>query len=342
MAQSKGYKRSPRPETYPALEASVIVPALPADEAQRLETLRGLHLLDTPAEERFDRLTRIAQRLFGVPISLVSLVDEQRQWFKSTQGLDARETPRDISFCGHAVLGDEVFVVPDARQDRRFFDNPLVSGDPNIRFYAGCPLRALNGRKLGTVCIIDRQPREFSEEDSRILSDLTLMVERELAAIEMATVDELTTLANRRGFRMLGQHMIDVCRLRQEPASLVYFDLNKFKSINDTYGHAEGDAVLSNFADLMRRCLRSTDLLARLGGDEFVVLLPGADLIQTGQLMEGFVDRMRLHNEQHQLSRGYEIAFSWGAVAFDSAHHDTIDQLMAAGDALMYQRKRQR
>lgn len=320
----------------------MIAPPLPHDEAQRLKTLRAMNLLDTPAEERFDRLTRIAQRLFGVPISLVSLVDEQRQWFKSCQGLDASETPRDISFCGHAVLGDEVFVVSDAREDQRFFDNPLVQGEPRIRFYAGCPLRAMDGRKLGTVCIIDRQPREFSEADSRILSDLTLMVERELAAIEMATVDELTTLANRRGFLMLGQHMIDVCRLREEPATLVYFDLNKFKGINDTFGHAEGDRVLSTFAATMRRSLRSTDVLARLGGDEFVVLLPGASMEHARELMAGFEQRMCEHNQQHQPERGYEIAFSWGAVGFDAEAHHSIDQLMAAGDALMYEQKKQR
>lgn len=140
-------------------------PATPRDERTRLETLRSLKLLDTSPSERFDRLTRIARRMFGVPISLVSLVDENRQWFKSRQGLDATETPRDISFCGHAILDDDIFIVPDATKDNRFVDNPLVTDNPNIRFYAGVPLRVSNGSKIGTLCIIDEKPREFSEED---------------------------------------------------------------------------------------------------------------------------------------------------------------------------------
>ena len=106
-------------------------PIKPVDEAQRLQALRALSILDTLPEERFDRLTRLAKRLFGVPIALVSLVDDHRQWFKSRQGLEVSETPRDISFCGHAVLGDEIFIVPDASEDERFFDNPLVADDPH-------------------------------------------------------------------------------------------------------------------------------------------------------------------------------------------------------------------
>ena len=124
-------------------------PDFPADEQRRLQALRDLELLDTPAEERFDRLTRIAQSVFQAPIALVSLVDAQRQWFKSRQGLDATETPRDISFCGHAILGDEVFYIPNALEDPRFADNPLVAGAPDIRFYAGAPLASADGYKLG-------------------------------------------------------------------------------------------------------------------------------------------------------------------------------------------------
>lgn len=109
----------------------------PVDEAARLETLHSLSILDTPPEERFDRLTRLARRLFDVPIALVSLVDENRQWFKSHPGLDATQTSRDISFCAHALLADETMVIQDARNDDRFHDNPLVTGQPGIRFYAG-------------------------------------------------------------------------------------------------------------------------------------------------------------------------------------------------------------
>ncbi len=187
-------------------------PDIPQDEAQRLKVLRSLDILDTPSEERFDRLTRIANRLFDVPIALVSLVDEDRQWFKSAVGLEATETPRDISFCGHAILGDDIFVVNDALSDKRFADNPLVLDNPNIRFYAGCPLTALNGSKLGTLCLIDREPKGFTKNDRMVLKDLAAMVERELELTNMATVDELTSIPNRRGFRVLAEKGLKLCQ----------------------------------------------------------------------------------------------------------------------------------
>ena len=174
-------------------------PDTPQDEDARLKTLRSLNILDTSAEERFDRLTRIAKRMFDVPIALVSLVDEDRQWFKSCIGLSVRETPRDISFCGHAILGNEVFLIPDTLKDERFIDNPLVADEPNIRFYAGCPLRFPDGSMLGTLCIIDQKPRNLDEEDLEALKDLASTAERELAAVQMATTDELTNIPNRRG-----------------------------------------------------------------------------------------------------------------------------------------------
>ena len=177
------------------------LPAIPEDEQQRTRALHRLRLLDTPAEERFDRVTRLAQTHFDVPIALVSLVDSKRQWFKSRQGLLAKETPRDISFCGHAILGDEVFVIPDALADERFADNPLVTGTPKIRFYAGAPLHAPTGERIGSMCIVDHQPREMSDEDVATLRSLADIVEGELsngeervrAIVDMAVDGIITT-----------------------------------------------------------------------------------------------------------------------------------------------------
>jgi signal transduction histidine kinase len=152
----------------------------PDDEQQRLAALLELRILDTPAEERFDRITRIARELFAVPVALVSLVDANRQWFKSAAGLDARETPRAISFCAHAIYGDDALVVEDALADPRFFDNPLVLGAPGVRFYAGFPLRSRGGRKLGTLCLIDRAPRRFGTAEVQHLRDLAAWAEAEL------------------------------------------------------------------------------------------------------------------------------------------------------------------
>jgi len=161
---------------------------IPENEAQRLAELRSLQVLDSPFEERFDRITRIAAKLFQVPIVLISLVDENRQWFKSCQGLDSSETPRDISFCGHAILADAPLVIEDARLDPRFADNPLVTGHPHVVFYAGKPLNGPGGHKLGTLCLIDHQARTFGPEEQAALIDLAAWVELELGAARMETL----------------------------------------------------------------------------------------------------------------------------------------------------------
>lgn len=164
------------------------VPPTPSNEAERIAALRELGVLDTPPEERFDRITRLAMRLFQVPIALVSLVDVNRQWFKSCYGLSVSETGREVSFCGHTILEDAMLVIPDATQDVRFADNPLVAGPPNIRFYGGHVLRGPRRHKLGTLCLIDDKPRAFSDADGKTLADLAAMTEREL---NLAEVSEL-------------------------------------------------------------------------------------------------------------------------------------------------------
>lgn len=165
----------------------MIKPPLPRNEAQRLSALRDLLILDTPPEERFDRIAAFAAKEFDVPIALVSLVDRDRQWFKSNFGMEeAAETPRDISFCGHAIHQSGVFVVPDALRDPRFEDNPMVVGHPYVRFYAGASLRLPYGQVVGTLCLMDRRPREFDRLDEAILCGLRDMVVEELFRREEA------------------------------------------------------------------------------------------------------------------------------------------------------------
>jgi len=153
--------------------------SLPADEASRLRILKQSGLLDTEAEERFDRFTRIAAALFDVPIALVSLVDRDRQWFKSRRGVGASETDRDKAFCAHVILGHDAMQVPDALADDRFADNPLVMGEPRIRFYAGAPLSLGDGSPIGTLCVIDHRARNLDEGQLQLLTDLSKLVERE-------------------------------------------------------------------------------------------------------------------------------------------------------------------
>jgi diguanylate cyclase (GGDEF)-like protein len=312
----------------------------PAQEEQRIEALHSLQILDSAPEERFDRLTRLARRLFGVPIAVVSLVDANRQWFKSCIGLDASETSRDVSFCAHAILGSDVLVVNDAAADERFSDNPLVTGPPHIRFYAGCPISTPKGYKLGTLCLIDSAPREFDEDDQALLRDLGMMVEQELTAIRLATIDDLTKLSNRRGFETLSQHALGLCKRIGRPASLLYFDLDLFKQINDRFGHAEGDYALSSFAMMLARNFRESDVIGRLGGDEFAVFLTNTSKQEAGAVLEHLAQTIADHNAASH--RGYDLLYSVGLIEYDPLQHATIADLMSSADSLMYEQKKSR
>lgn len=168
----------------------MIAPTKPADEAERLADLHRLRVLDTPPEERFDRITRLASALFDAPIALVSLVDGERQWFKSRQGMDVVETTRDTSFCGHAVLEDAVFEVPDAAADPRFHDNPLVVNGPRMRWYAGRPIHGVGGARVGTFCVGDRRPRRLGPDQKRLLTDLAALVETELHLVRLTELQQ--------------------------------------------------------------------------------------------------------------------------------------------------------
>ncbi|ELM6649091.1 GGDEF domain-containing protein [Vibrio vulnificus] len=312
-------------------------PKKPDNEPQRIADLHSLNILDTAAEERFDRVTRIARRLFDVPIALVSLVDEDRQWFKSCFGLNASETPRDISFCGHAILGADTLIVEDASQDARFADNPLVTGEPHIRFYAGVPLMFEHSSCLGTLCIIDTKPRTLNEDERLDLIDLAKMAERELAATHSASIDDLTQISNRRGFMTLAKKSMAYCEVGDYPYSIAYLDLNGFKPINDQFGHQEGDRALKAFADTMKKSFRESDVFARLGGDEFVVFMSGASRSVAQIAIQRFTEALQRYNQS--ANRGYDLSFCAGIVSVEPDANISLDELLSQADKAMYQQK---
>jgi diguanylate cyclase len=181
--------------------------ALTPDEAERIEALLAYDVLDTPHEPVFQAITRLAAAITGSPIALISLVDKDRQWFKANWGLDVRETPRNIAFCSHAIHSSELFEIPNALNDVRFSDNPLVQEAPNIRFYAGYPLETDDGYKLGTLCVIDRIPRQLNEEQKHALKELSTVVMRLFEAHRQTRTIEQALLQNEEQIRTITDNL---------------------------------------------------------------------------------------------------------------------------------------
>jgi len=306
-------------------------PPVALDETVRLLSLHSLRILDSAPEERFDRVTGMARRLFGVDICLVSLVDSDRQWFKSKQGLEACETSREVSFCGHAILQERAFVVEDAHADERFADNPLVTGDPGVRFYAGYPVHGPDGRRIGTLCLIDKTPRSFSASEVETLRDFAALVDDELASAAQINVDELTKIANRRGFQQVARHLLPLCERNKLEVEVLFFDLDGFKALNDKFGHQAGDAALQSFAKLLLKSFRESDVVARLGGDEFAVMMAGERVVADRSLlsMHMLADAVIADFSQH-------LGWSVGRVRFDPDRHHDIDDLLRDADEQMY------
>ena len=224
--------------------------ALLPEDIERVAALRALALLDTPREERFDRITRTAQRLLKAPIAMVTLVDTDRQWFKSCQGLDGEGNPRSVSFCSYAVRRDDLMVVPDALDDARFATNPLVLGPPFIRFYMGMPLHSPSGHRVGTLCVIDPEPRTSFGDDGEALTELAAWAELELGVVTMSNAIDR------------------VEKMKDEIISVTGHELRTpLTAIRGSLGLLDagvGGALPTEGSKLVDTALRNTDRLIRL------------------------------------------------------------------------------
>ena len=308
-----------------------------AAESGRLDALERYDVLDTPREEAFDRLTRLAQRVLDVPIAAVSLIDGHRQWFKSCQGLSDGETKREHAFCDHAIRSAEPLIVPDALADPRFAGNPYVTGDPNVRFYAGIPLRSSDGHNVGTLCVVDKKPRELDRGQLDILNDLARLAADELELRAIATRDVLTDASSRRDFKERGGQAVTLALRHHHPLSVVMIDLDHFKQINDKHGHAAGDAVLIGVVAVCKKLLRSSDIFGRMGGEEFAALLPHTD--RTGAMASA--EKMRAAIAGHRFQWGAEqfsVTASFGVASLDRSIQD-LDTLLKRADQALYDAK---
>ena len=318
---------------------------LPDDEPLRLETLKSYRILDTPPARSFDNLVQLAAEHFDVPVSLISLVGADRQWFKATVGVEAKQTLRDMAFCAHAILKpDDVLVVEDATRDPRFADNPLVLADPSIRFYAGAPILAENGQPLGTLCVIDKRVRRMDDAGRRFLANLAasagsiLELHRKTLALSVtANRDPLTGLNNRRAFdTALATVFAETAP--NVSVGLVALDLDHFKQVNDSLGHDVGDLLLQEVGRRLQKVVRGKDLLARVGGDEFAIVARGPIDLEglntlAQRVLQAFSGDMR-HGAHAVPIRG-----SIG-IAVAPLHCDDPRMLSKAADLALYRAKR--
>ncbi len=303
------------------------------NEAKRLATLQEYDILDTAPEEAFDRITRLAQSALRMPIVLVSLVDENRQWFKSRQGLDIPETSREVSFCAHAIQQDPPFVIPNALLDDRFAENPLVVGPPHIRFYAGVPLKMKDGANIGTLCAIDTKPCQLTDTEMSILSDLAQLVVDELELRQLATSDTLTGALTRRSFEAEVDSELDRSKRYNHNAALILLDLDNLDGVNESFGHAAGDAVLRKVTGLTKAALRTVDAFGRIDGDKFAILLPETG--RDGAL--NVVERLRREIKTAPASVGNSIitiTASFGITVMAETDRTGHGMMRRAGDAL--------
>jgi len=306
-------------------------------EQARLAALDMLDLLNTPHDEGFDRIVRLIQQVFTVEIGLVSLIDGHRQWYKACSGLSADEVPLEDTFCRYVLDGEKPMVVQDATKDRRFISHPAVTGPDHIRFYAGVPLRTNDGYTIGTVCAIDRTPRSFGHRDVVILQELAGAAMDRIELMQIASTDSLTKALTRRAFKREAEQLIAAALHHRCDLACVVLDIDHFKLVNDTYGHAAGDEVLKAVAATCRSNLRAGDLFGRLGGEEFAIVLPHT----CADEMMATAEKLRTQIAARPVSGDFGtvgITASFGASVLSIVGRD-IETLLAQADAAMYQAK---
>lgn len=318
-----------------------MLPPQPADENVRVEDLKSTHLLNSAPCVSFDNLTQMCQHLFNVEMAAVSLVDSERQWFKSAVGLPLRETARDVSLCAWTIANGDHMLINDTYRDERFNNNPLVVGPPFIRFYSGIPLHSKRGFKLGTLCILHSKPRQMTAEEITTQRFLAIQAEALIEKYELgrlAVTDSLTGIHNRRYFNERAREAVSASARTGAPLSVIVFDIDDFKRVNDNHGHSVGDHALITIAKCVQDQIRKPDIISRVGGEEFHVLLPDTGV----QGAQHLANRLREAVHKATIQAGdttIRMTCSFG-IAYKESADTHIDSILQRADAAMYAAKR--
>lgn len=325
----------------------MLSPDKPKDEKERLASLKSLNIIHTPIEKTFERVIRVTKELFNVPIVAISFVDDEKQWFKSTLGLEIKESKREDSFCGHAILEDKVFVVEDAEKDYRFKDNPMVIGEPHIKFYAGCPIQSFSGHNVGTLCIIDKKPRSFSEEQMQYLTDMASFVNETLQikkgcysqlsllddvseATRQSMIDPLTQIWDREAIEKMLHKKIIINRAHNQPFGIGLLDLDDFDKINDRFDKSVGDIVLKKVTDAIIDFFRADDIIGRWGGDTFFIICATnnkKELESIGNRLTDLIRNLIIKHERHIIGVSATVGLLNISVSSTTKAQDLIEQV---------------
>lgn len=327
---------------------------------QRRDAIARYNILDTVPETHFDNITKLAARIIGTHSAAISIIDDTRQWFKARCGLEARETPISVSFCAYAIKAGALLVINDALEDPRFADNPLVTGPPYIRFYAGRRILAADGTPIAALCVIDpvARPHGLTAVEAITLQTLAsqveallelrrLVLEREEQVIAQSQLsdklryvaehDELTGLPRRDLFQKQLNGAMRDARQTGSRLAMLFIDVDHFKQVNDSLGHDAGDALLCGFAERLRTTLRPTDSAARLGGDEFGVIMGDIDCEEE---MAGLVQSLYQRFREPIRHRGRLIhCMASVGVAIYPDHATDPDNLMKCADLALAEAK---
>ena len=296
-------------------------------EQQRLRALESLNILDTPAEELFDRHTRLLQRLTNAPVASFSLVDADRIWYKSSQGMTLEAAPRQHSFCDYAIGQQALVSIEDTQAQPEVAQAALAKQPVPFRFYAGRPIKDRQGFCLGVLNIMDYQPRALSGQEAELLENVAELIEYDIHLAQQATLDPLTGLSNHRGLLNSATHILALCDRSQCEATLVSFDLLDLGKINSEHGHEAGDLSLTAFARLLLDTFRACDVISRVEGGQFIVLLSHGDNVDILMPIRRFLIKLRDFNDAVQSPQMLNANISY--VHYEKKQHGSVHALLS-------------